>query len=66
MTRDIELAFLGQFPFFEHWNVGDIETTLLSTNKMNLPINHVIYKEGDMADTFYFIKKGEVEVNLLS
>lgn len=43
-------------------NIEDLESILLSCTKINLPINHIIYKEGDKADEIYFLKSGVVEV----
>jgi len=33
------------------------------STKLNLPINHVIFKEGEKASEIYLLKDGEVEIS---
>ena len=40
-----------------------MESMVLKSTKLNFPINHVIFKEGEKASEIYFLRDGEVEIS---
>ena len=64
-SKNENLSFLQNLSIFKGWSLGNMEQLYFQFNIQKYSKNHVFYKEGDEADSLYFIKNGEVEVFLM-
>jgi len=49
-------------PLFQGWKYSGIELLYKKLEKTDSKTNYVIYKEGDSADSIYFILDGSVKI----
>ncbi|HEV2071453.1 MAG TPA: MFS transporter [Acidimicrobiales bacterium] len=61
-VRDAEIRVLRTTPMFALLPVPTIEHLASSLRRRRLPAGTVVFRQGDVADTFYFVDEGEAEV----
>lgn len=61
-VRDAEIQLLRTTPMFALLPVPTIEHLASSLRRRRLPAGTVVFRQGDVADAFYFVDQGEAEV----
>lgn len=58
-----QIEFLCKFELFEGWSFGALKRLYYHMEIKKYIRKQVVYKQNDIADTMYFIKNGEFQVN---
>ena len=61
-VRDAEIQLLRTTPMFALLPVPTIEHLASSLRRRRLPAGMVLFRQGDVGDSFYFVDQGEAEV----
>lgn len=59
-------AFIKQVPLFRHLTELQLQKILPIIKKVEAPKNHIIFRDGQQADQFYMVCKGQVKIYKLS
>lgn len=54
---------MKNYSFFAEWNTSKMLSLWELLKLQSFSRNHVIYKEGDLSTSFFFVKEGEIEVS---
>jgi CRP-like cAMP-binding protein len=57
-----KIDFMKQYSFFSEWSTSKMLSLWELFKKITYPKNYLVYKEGDLSDGIYFVRKGEIEV----
>ncbi len=61
-VRDVEIDILRRAPMFALLPVPTIEHLALSLRRRSLPAGTVLFRQGDVGESFYVVDQGEAEV----
>lgn len=56
---------MRKIDIFQHWAQNRIAVILQCVEEKTYLRNHVLFREGDKSNLLYFIKEGEVEVEIV-
>ena len=66
MKFTVNWKLVSQVPFFKDLNVTEIAEIVTLLTPRKIPKDYEIVKQGDAADSMYFILSGQLEVRLKS